>query len=289
MGDLIIDETWYVNTKKISPEAPVPVGFLTSEEPYLSPGGASLAASYATKQNYPIHFLTATNKERAIWLNNKGIDTHYIEVNTNVVKTRYIDIKSNYHLIRIDNDDIVKRPHITTDELDNMFDSLLDRSLCVAFLDYRKGMFANEEKTQLMIAKAVKKNLPVYVDTRCNPLKFRHATFLKLNENEYNAAKAALNINSPEDLCKTIGTPNLIVTEGKKGATLYTINNPPYHHTPNKSKVSGVPDVTGCGDVFDINFCYYCFYRGLPPTDALRFSVEEASKYAHTPIGDRLC
>jgi len=289
MGDTIIDETWYVDARKLSPEAPIPVGYLTSSVPHRSPGGASLAASYALKQGYPFTFLTATSNNNTRWLAAKGMDVHSLQSVDNVTKTRYIDVNSNYHLLRIDNDEVVTFPSVTSDKLSPVLEELLDKATCLIMLDYRKGIFSNLEAVKKMIAEAVRRNLPVYVDTRCSPSKFRMSTYLKLNEKEYVAACAALGFNNYQDLCSNLNIPNVIVTEGKRGATLHSVTNETFHSTPSKDRYKGIPDVTGCGDVFDVNFCYYCFQEGLPPTEALKLSVERASEYAHTTIGDRLC
>lgn len=289
MGDLIIDETWYVNAKKLSPEAPVPVGYLTLPKPKLSPGGASLAASYALKQNYPFTFLTATNKDNRKWLQKKGMEVYSLVPVENVKKTRYIDTNSNYHLVRIDNDEVVDFPVITKDTLMPVLEKLLDGISSLVMLDYRKGIFSNIDTIQTVITEAVRHNIPVYVDTRCKVDKFKMATFLKLNEKEYTAATAAQSINYPQDLCRKLNIPNLIITEGKKGAKLYTIEGEFYQFKPDIKNYTGTPDVTGCGDVFDVNFCYYCFQEGYSPTEALALSVNKATEYAYMQIGDRLC
>ena len=289
MGDLIVDETWYVDAKKLSPEAPVPVGYLTSLKPHLSPGGASLAASYAIKQEYPFIFLTAASNDNKKWLRQKGINLHSLYSIENIKKIRYIDINSNYHLIRIDNDKVITFPTITEEKLVPLLNKLLKNTSCLVILDYQKGMFSDITATQTIIREAVRKNIPVYVDTRSDPQKFKMSTVLKLNEKEYVAASAAQCIESPQALCRKLNIPNLIITEGKQGATLHQIKKPHYQYIPNLNDYTGTPDVTGCGDVFDINFCYYCFQKGFTPTEALKLSVDKATEYAYSSIGDRLC
>ena len=289
MGDLIVDETWYVDANKLSPEAPVPVACLTSNKPLLSPGGASLAAAYAIKQNYQSIFLTATNRDNRLWLEDKNIEVFSLKSVKNVTKTRYIDVNSNYHMLRVDNDNVVVFPTITNSELNYLKQKITKNISCIVMLDYRKGIFSNIETTQTMIEIAKGKNIPVYVDTRSDIDKFAGCTYLKLNEKEYVAATAAQNINCPQELCSKLNISNLIITKGKDGAELYTVKGNSYKYTPNIRKYNGMPDVTGCGDVFDVNFCYYYFQEELQPTEALELSVEKATEYAYTSIGDRLC
>jgi len=289
VGDLIVDETWYVDARKLSPEAPVPVGYLTSPKPELSPGGASLAASYALKQKYPSQFCTMMEHSREEWLQSKGIKTWNLGHAENVVKTRFIDTHSNYHLLRIDNDEVVKFPSFTKDSLEPIIHTMLDNVSCVAMLDYRKGVFSDWDTVHFLIQECIKRGIPTYVDTRCDPSKFRMTTYLKLNEKEYVEASASLNINSPSSLCRKLNIPNILITLGKNGAQLFTSEGNSYEYTPSMKKHIGTPDVTGCGDVFDVNFCYYCFQEGLSPTESLRLSVDKATEYAYTSIGDRLC
>jgi len=292
VGDLIVDETWYVDANKLSPEAPVPVAYLTSSEPHRSPGGAALAASYAHKDKKSSAFLTATNTDNEEWLADKGIEIYSLKSVKNVVKTRYVDVNSNYHLLRIDNDDVVDFPAITSDILSESLQSLFKQNISsIVMLDYRKGIFNDKDTCQYMINEALKKNIPTYVDTRCDITKFRGCTYLKLNKKEYDAACAAQSINCPYSLCRELNIANLIVTEGKEGAKLFSLATETMEqYKPDLTKYNGTPDVTGCGDVFDINFCYYCFQEDLfSPTEALRFSVDRATEYAYTSIGDRLC
>ena len=80
-----------------------------------------------------------------------------------------------------------------------------------------------------------------------------------------------------------------MVTKGKQGASLYlTKEEKKYEFIPDLTNYIGTPDVTGCGDVFDINFCYNRFIECLGPTKSLRLSVEQATKFAYEPVDNRL-
>ena len=80
----------------------------------------------------------------------------------------------------------------------------------------------------------------------------------------------------------------LIVTRGKNGASIYGKKNE-YSFKPDVSKYIGTPDVTGCGDAFDISFCYYSFIKKLIPAIALELASTKATRFAYKPIKDRLC
>jgi len=291
IGDLIIDETWYVNANKLSPEAPIPVAFLTSQLPHLSPGGAGLAASYAKKNNIDSVFYTAAHADNFVWLAAKGINIHNAQRINNVTKTRYVDVNSNYHLLRVDNDHTVSFPTIDISKFSKKIYKILSDDIGgIAILDYNKGMFADTDICQFIIETAYQYNIPTYVDTRSNPTKFAGCNFLKLNAKEYDVACTDLGIDSPYALCSVLDISKLLITKGKEGATIYFPDTEIETDCGiDLTGYTGAPDVTGCGDVFDINFCYYCFIEGLIPTKALKLSTKKATEYAYMQIGDRLC
>lgn len=290
IGDTIVDETWYVNVRKLSPEAPVPVASLTSTEPIRSPGGASLAAAYAQTKRYPFTYLTCVDESTGEWLESKGINTCCLPAENHISKTRYIDQASNYHLLRVDNDDIALGKPATKEEMMVLLSYMSEDTKGIVILDYQKGIVVDPEVCEFLSSYAQSLNIPVYVDTRGDISKFKNYDFVKVNANEYAAACAALDITSPFLLGNILNIKNLIITKGKDGGEIYHINERTCHtYKPSIRKYRGTPDVTGCGDVFDINFCYYHFIEGRTPTESLMLSIEDATSFAYEPIGERLC
>lgn len=290
IGDTIVDETWYVDVKKLSPEAPVPVASLVSSEPVRSPGGASLAAAYAYRKDYPAVYLTSVDSTIVDWLKQKGIDSYSLKSDGYISRVRYIDRASNYHLLRVDNDATIRNEPTSVYEAEALISCIPDDILGIVVLDYQKGIVMDPEVCRFLLAYAKSFNVPTYVDTRGDTTKFLGYDFLKLNDKEYAAACAALNVNSPIHLGDKLGIQYLIITKGKQGAEMYDIRSGTYSdHVPDLKKHEGTPDVTGCGDVFDINFCYHHFIEGATPTQSLKLSVEDATSFAYEPIGERLC
>jgi D-beta-D-heptose 7-phosphate kinase/D-beta-D-heptose 1-phosphate adenosyltransferase len=290
IGDTIVDETWYVDVKKLSPEAPVPVASLTSIEPLRSPGGASLAASYAQKNKYPFTYLTSVDEVTGKWLESLGINLCCLPAENHISKTRYIDKASNYHLLRVDNDDVVSNKPATKEELAVLLSCMPEDTKGIVLLDYRKGLLLDKEACQFLLTYAKSFNIPIYVDTKGNVNNFQGYDFIKLNAKEYVIACTNLDVDSPFLLGEKLNIKNLIITKGKKGSELYDITKKiNYNYIPSLRKYHGTPDVTGCGDVFDINFCYYHFIEGRLPTESILLSVENATRFAYEPIGERLC
>jgi D-beta-D-heptose 7-phosphate kinase/D-beta-D-heptose 1-phosphate adenosyltransferase len=307
IGDLLIDETIWVNTTKISPEAPVPVAeILPGDIHKESPGGAGFAAAFAAKEGISVQFLTACPPHRVHWLNNLGIQVHYYDIEDNVKKTRYIDKPTGYHLIRVDTDKVVMSlsPQSTNDiaSLTDIFYNVIKQEKIgiIALLDYRKGLLSNRDFTQQVIKTGKKANIPVYTDSRSSDLtKFKGTTVLKLNSLEFTAACKLFNIGSPEELMSELETDNLLVTKGDDGASAFFMPETDITRVPisklkevshrlSSKDIGGRADVTGCGDVFDIAFCWSWGIKQMSIEDALVYSVERASHFAHEDIGERI-
>lgn len=286
IGDFIIDETWYTNTTKISPEAPVPVATLTSDKPHQTPGGAGLAAKYAAKNNLPICLLSAISKEAEKLLEeNRIIYGNLSPLSQNVKKIRYIDQSSKYHLLRVDNDELIEFPNFreVRDWTEKYITS--NKLSCLALLDYRKGVLKDKDTCQQIISLAKQGDIPVFVDTRGDTTKFVGSNVAKLNLKEFNKALETTTVMNGYELREVLQTDVLLVTKADKGAEAYTRDN---HYDISIPIIPGTPDVTGAGDVFDINFCYYYYMQKFDILTSLKHAVEKATKFVRQPIEIRL-
>jgi bifunctional ADP-heptose synthase (sugar kinase/adenylyltransferase) len=301
VGDLIIDKTIMVAVTKVSPEAPVPVAeILPRSRSRESPGGAGSAAAFANKDNIPLIFLTACPPDRLAWLHTLGIEAEAHDNRCeNVTKIRYIDVNTGYHLLRVDTDRTISYPDLHTLNGTVNFQEQLNSVLedhdiaCIALLDYRKGMLTKKPITQWIIETGKKNGIPTYVDSRSEDLtRFKGANVLKLNQKEYNFAHGALNADCVLDVKSRLNVDTLIITKGAEGAELYTC--PPeekwseHFAYPDLTKYDGSPDVIGCGDAFDMTFCYTWSILGKSLDEALQVAVDRASQFAHEPIGVRI-
>ena len=294
IGDLLIDKTWFVEASKLSPEAPVPVVQLTSSGAIEDPGGAGLAASFGTKifTDLNIDFYTATTKEKIIWLNKKGIKTKgtLIDSDKVIYKTRFIDKNSRYHLIRVDNDNIAKESRLNRDEFTYELRKYIRKGLNgIVLLDYKKGIFNDKLLLSYIIEESKRHNIPTYVDSRSNDLnKFNGIDYLKLNKNEFADACFNLNCLNEKQLIEKLNIKELLITKGEDGADLHNLHDV-FSYKATLDEFPGAPDVTGCGDAFDISFCYYKMVKRLSSHEAFKYAVDTATEYAHMPIEERLC
>ena len=194
IGDDGVDIYKYGDVNRISPEAPIPILNMTHET--IAHGMAG-----NVKRNLEAFGLQVTYK-------------HGMRTST---KIRFIDNKSNHHLLRMDDDQISKPIEINVEDL-NTFDAIV-------ISDYNKGT------VNWRLAESIAKSNfmgPVFVDTKKKNLDIFDGFFVKVNEDEYKN--------------RTTNTRKTIVTLGARGAMYEDITYP----TP---KVE-MHDVCGAGDTF---------------------------------------
>ena len=100
-----------------------------------------------------------------------------------------------------------------------------------------------------------------------------------------------LDVSSPISLMLNLDVKNLIITKGANGADLYMWSEETRFITKKShkpKKLSGSPDVTGCGDVLDISFCYNWAIGGLTLVEALKAASDRATEFAYEPIEARI-
>lgn len=151
LGDKCIDEYYYGEVHRISPEAPVPVFNLLYKE--TKPG---MAAN--VKENLKSLGLTVVS--------------YFGDEST---KTRFIDQKSRQHLIRVDND-VISGPLTLSSIIKHDFD--VD---AIVISDYNKGFISYELVEKL-------RNYykgPIFIDSKKPDLARFNGCIVKINEQEY--------------------------------------------------------------------------------------------------------
>jgi D-glycero-beta-D-manno-heptose-7-phosphate kinase len=192
IGDDCIDVYQQGCVDRLSPEAPVMV--FCPETEHSLPGMAG---------NVKIN------------LEMLGIKVDYIHGKTSV-KTRLVDSRTGYQLIRIDQDNVSVAVDIKLIDL-NAYDA-------VVISDYDKGTVSYELVEKIRSAFAG----PIFIDTKKTDLKRFEGCVVKVNDLEYN---------------KLVSTcSELVVTHGKNGVS-YLNNTIPARQVE-------VNDVVGAGDTF---------------------------------------
>jgi D-beta-D-heptose 7-phosphate kinase/D-beta-D-heptose 1-phosphate adenosyltransferase len=215
IGDSCIDEYCYGLVERLSPESPVPVlKFLKTTS---NPG---MAAN--VKQNL-IAF---------------GLDVDFITNSERITKTRYIEIKSGHHMLRVDND-------IELLPWSGHLPFSLNEYDAIVISDYNKG-FLTYETIEKICNDFVG---PIFIDTKKTDLVRFTNCYVKINELEYKAS--------------TSKCQNLIVTKGSLGAM--------YKNTLYPTAAQEVVDVCGAGDTF-LAALVYQYLNTNSIKEAIRFA-----------------
>ena len=194
LGDSCEDEYIYGNCDRISPEAPVPVMNLGRVE--TKTGMAGNVCLNLQAFNLNITFLTNSEK---------------------ITKTRFIDEKSNYQILRVDDEKRIKPLMIPV--MTDSFDA-------VVISDYDKGYLTTEKIFEIVESSSC----PVFIDSKKSILPNKSNCYIKINDKE----SGNLNQSYPID--------NLIITHGSKGCV--------YNNTLYPAEKVKVFDVVGAGDTF---------------------------------------
>ena len=230
IGDSCHDIYHYGHCERLSPEAPVPI-FKEIEK--VSKPGMSLNVS----QN----------------LEARGVEVGHFTNEEEITKHRFVDIRFKQHLLRVDRGEEKPTKNVNIESVFSVKD--VD---AVVISDYNKGFIRREDC--ISVCKNYKKlNIPVFVDSKKKKLDCFSNCWLKINENEYNAADSL-----PE-------SANVLITLGQRGAM--------YKGKVYPAKRVEVFDVCGAGDVF-----LSSFIKSYLDTENIQDSISFANKLASLSV-----
>lgn len=255
IGDLMLDKYIWGKVNRISPEAPVPVVDVESEQSRLG-GAANVAHNIKSIGGEP--FLVgiigddSSGKEllRIIRENNFPTEGVFIDNSRpTTVKTRII--AHSQHVVRIDRE---LRLDITHSLQNKILDSLrkeIENIDGIIIEDYNKGLIV-KNLIKEVIALATKHKKIITVDPKFNNFfEYKSVTVFKPNRTEVEQA-IGQRINSDEQaveagkqILERLNAENVLLTRGEHGMTLLQrggkITNVP-------TKARHVADVSGAGD-----------------------------------------
>lgn len=227
IGDSCQDEYIYGTVDRISPESPVPVLQQTRKE--TKPGMAA---------NVKVN------------LEALGCEVDFITNDGPITKTRYIDERSGYHLLRVDQEDPVvpwsgRMP----------FD--IESYDCIVVSDYGKGFLDYDHISTL------RENFtgPIFLDTKKPDLACFHGIFVKINQLEYSRR---ISIND-----------GMIITLGSQGA-MWKTGRDPKHETYYPAPKVEVFDVCGAGDTF-LAAVAYKYVQNQDIESAIKFAIRASA------------
>jgi rfaE bifunctional protein kinase chain/domain len=249
IGDIMLDRYWMGQVNRISPEAPVPILDVSSS--IDKPGGAANVAKNLSDFGMDVTLVGLTGKDEASIklheiislskINYKPIEDSKIRT---TIKLRVID--KNQQIMRIDHEDKnLSKKVIST--FNSMGITLNDYN-GIIISDYDKGMV--KPLVKKVLSKASELGIKTFVDPKGLDFNFyKKAFLLKPNLSEFEAvAGISKNIKEfkekGERLRKKLSLQYLLVTEGKKGMTLFQSKK----STSYSASQQDVFDVTGAGD-----------------------------------------
>jgi bifunctional ADP-heptose synthase (sugar kinase/adenylyltransferase) len=243
VGEYGIDRFVYGKIERINPEAPTPV---------LVP--------ITTKENMGMAGNVFENLKSL-----KKFNVDFLRNSFPAIKTRYVDEKSNYILLRVDENDIINRIEKIDEEYIKSFDA-------VVISDYNKGFLEADDIR--MIASHAKL---CFMDTKkAFDLWCYGIDWIKINEKEFNNPKHSRSIL--EGL-----NESLIVTLGGEGS-MYMGKKFPTEKT-------SVIDVVGAGDTFMSAFVYGILENKTPEESIIfanKCSTEAVKRRGVSLLGDIL-
>lgn len=252
-GDFVVDRYTVGKARRISPEAPVAVLHVSSEE--QRPGGAGNVALNLVSLGASVSVIgrighdTAGRQLRES-LEKDGIDTTGLLIQDDVptpVKNRVI--ADNQQIVRIDYETVSS---ISADLERLMIQQISDRLRdidVVAISDYGKG-FLSIPLLRTLIGEARKRGIPVITDPKSTDLtKYDGSTLIKPNLSEAMAAsglspEASLDAMAQQILSR-VATDYLMITRSQAGISIFPKVG---ERQDFPVKAREVKDVTGAGD-----------------------------------------
>jgi len=249
VGDVMLDQYWTGVTNRISPEAPVQVVKIQSNQDL--PGAAGNVALNAAKLGAKINLLSMTGDDNYAkimeeMLKAKKIKTYFQKLKNTSTICKLRVISQHQQLIRLDFDEDYS--HAKSDKFISQYKKLLTKNDVVILSDYAKGTLSSVKE---LIAIAREKKVPVLVDPKGDDYSiYTGATLLTPNRKEFEGIVGKCRdekeiVEKALRLIKTLKLDALLVTRGEEGMSLIQPNKPPFHLLARKREVF---DVTGAGD-----------------------------------------
>ena len=292
IGDVMLDRYLMGEVSRISPEAPVPVVLLKSQQDRA--GGAANVAANLALLGIKTHIIGCVGKDNeATILQNLmtqiGIETSAVMQSNQrptIAKTRILG--GHQQMMRLDQENSENFTEAETTALQASIHAALSGTPKIVILsDYAKGLLS-EAICQQIITECKAKNIPVLVDPKGRDYqKYAGATALTPNKKE-TAEACDVSTNSPDllnkaaTLKKQLHLQFLAVTRGEEGISLLDSES---HHLPAIAKQ--VFDVSGAGDTVIATLAAGMMHN-LSPLEALQLANIAAavvvSKVGTVPI-----
>lgn len=247
-GDAMLDEYWFGETERISPEAPVPIVKTTRTE--QRPGGAANVALNVSSLGAAACLAALVGADdRANTLEDllaqQGVSCRFQRIDGQPTVHKLRVLSRNQQLIRLDYEESLEAHGRAFVE---HFEALLGDVDIVVLSDYGKGSLSDVEGLIESCRRADKRVLVDPKGTRFE--RYRGATMITPNRREFEAVAGSWGSQEEfealgERLRDELELEALLVTRGSRGMTLFAAGDPPVSLA---AEARDVFDVTGAGD-----------------------------------------
>lgn len=255
IGDLMLDRYIWGSVSRISPEAPVPVIDMETEQARLG-GAANVARNIKSLGGEPllVGVIGADNSGKQLYdiIRENNFAPEGVVVDPSrptTVKTRVI--AHSQHVVRIDREQKADISYTIQKKIIDVLRLNINSIDGIIIEDYNKGVVVKDLIRQI-IALANETNKPVTVDPKFNNFfEYNTVTVFKPNRKE---AEEALGIRLRTDdeiihagklMMERLHAHNVLLTLGEHGMSLFEPGGE-VSHVPTKAR--NVADVSGAGD-----------------------------------------
>lgn len=255
VGDVMLDRYYWGRVSRISPEAPVPVVEVESEQVRFG-GAANVANNIRCLGGTPLLIGLIGDdhpgKTFTEMLQDQGMDTEGLVVDggrPTTIKTRVI--AAGQHVVRVDNESKADCPEHLQHRIVDAVKYRIQQIDAILIEDYNKGVMTKGVIDELL-AVARKYGKIVTVDPKFNHfLDFKGVTLFKPNRREAEEVLGGRFRTDAEaevagkKLLDLLGARNVLLTRGEQGMSLCEAGGGVTHiHTA----AANVQDVSGAGD-----------------------------------------
>ena len=275
IGDVMLDNYFMGDIKRISPEAPVPVFRKMSERSVL--GGAANVAANLVAANQKVSMMSIIGndeigKKLLGYFKEKGVNTDLIQIldRSTTIKTRFL-ASNNQQVLRLDVEDTDPISKKICQDMLSKLEEEIDCYHLILLSDYLKGLLTYEF-TQGVLKLAKQHNIPAIIDVKDPHVeKYQGAYLLKPNLKEIRdltgmpAQTDDEIVEAAEALRKRCECKFVLCTCGARGMVLVGEKHKPFFIN---SEVREVFDVSGAGDT-TISYLAAAMANGIEMDDAV--------------------
>ncbi len=272
IGDVMVDSYIWGDVGRISPEAPVPVMRIKTEEQRLG-GAANVARNVLALGARPILCTVIGSDENGRKFEQimykRGLEGNgIIQSKDRITTVKERLLSGSQHLLRVDREFEEQLNRRDQRKLIDRAEELLKGADVVIFEDYDKGVL-NRSVIKTIVQMACDRGIPIVVDPKKkNFMSYKHVTLFKPNLKEImEGLKVEFNVGDDQALSNAVGLLKekldiemALITRSELG--VYIDAEPEKFFLP--AHIRAISDVSGAGDTV-VSTAALCLALDLPP------------------------